>query len=97
MTNAEIVKSLIEEHNDTIDAYINITLPQKLRREGYEVVDVVDGKISLEAWFAAQRLVAEAHFYDKANALCSALRAFGYDVKHDMQSDKLIWNGGFIV
>lgn len=94
MTQREIVKGLIQDHNDSIDAYINVTLPRKLRREGYEVVD---GKISLETWFAAQRLVAEAHFYDKANALCSALRAYGYDVKHDMQSDKLIWNGGLIV
>lgn len=93
MANAEIVERLIEEHNDSIDAYINITLPKKLRREGYEVIE---GRISLDTFFAAQRLLAEAHFCDKANALCSALRAFGYDVKHDMQSDKLIWNGGFI-
>lgn len=94
MNQREIVKKLIEDHNDAIDAYINVTLPRKLRREGYEVVN---RKMSLETWFAAQRLVAEAHFCDKANALCSALRAFGYDVKHDMQSDKLIWNGDLIV
>ena len=93
MENAEIVRRLIEDHNDSIDAYINITLPRKLRREGYEVVD---DKIALEAWFAAQRIIAEAHFYEKASALCSALRAFGYDVKRDAQSDKLIWNGGMI-
>ena len=94
MNQREIVKGLIEDHNDAIDAYINVTLPRKLRRKGYEVVD---GKISLDTWFAAQRLLAKAHFCDKANTLCTALRAFGYDVKHDMQSDKLIWNGGFIV
>ena len=94
MANAEIVKRLIENHNDSIDAYINVVLPQKLRCEGYEVVEC---KISPEAWFVAQRLVAEEHFYDKACALCSALRAFGYDVKRDAQSNKLIWNGGLIV
>lgn len=93
MANAEIVERLIEDHNDSIDAYINITLPKKLRREGYEVVE---GRISLDTWFAAQRLLAEAHFCDKATALCSALRAFGYDVKRDAQTDKLIWDGGLI-
>ena len=94
MENEEIVKRLIETHNALIDDYINITLPRKLRSEGYEVVD---GKISLEIWFVAQQIIAEAHFNDKANALCSALRAFGFDVKHDMQSDKLIWYRGMIV
>ena len=62
MENEEIVRRLIEDHNDSIDAYINITLPRKLRREGYEVVG---DKIALEAWFAAQRLIAEAHFFEK--------------------------------
>ncbi len=93
MENTEIVKRLIENHNDSIDAYINITLPRKLRSEGYEVVD---DKISLEAWFAAQRIIAEANFYEKASALRSALRVLGYDVKRNATSDKLIWNGDYI-
>ena len=93
MSNTEVVKQIIEEHNNSIDYYINVTLPQKLRRQGYEVVD---GRISVDAWFAAQRLIVEEHFHDKAAALCSALRAFGYDVKRDAQTHKLIWNGGLI-
>ena len=94
MTNAEIVKKLIEGHNDDIDAFINISLPRKLCREGYEVVN---GCIPCEAWFAAQRIISEAHFHDKATVLCSALRAFGYDVKRDAQSNKLIWNGAMLL
>ena len=80
MTNVETVETLIEEHNEEIDEFINISLPRKLCREGYEVVN---GRIPCEAWFAAQRIISEQHFLDKAIVLCSALRAFGYDVKRD--------------
>lgn len=93
MPTVDVVKKLIEEHNDSVDTYIKFVLPRRLRSEGYEVVD---GRISLEAWFAAQRIIAEAHFKDKATVLCSTLRAFGYDVKRDAEN-KLIWNGSMIV
>ena len=94
MTNVETVKTLIEDHNDKIDAFTLISLPHKLCREGYEVVN---GCIPCEAWFAAQRIISEEHFWDKAAVLCSMLRAFGYDAKRDAQSNKLIWNGGMLV
>lgn len=76
------VKTLIEEHNKMIDKFINEELPKQL--------NVVNGKISMNDWFKANQITKEQHFYEKGMKILKACRKYGYDVKMDMQSDKLV-------
>ena len=57
---------------------------------------VINGKISASSWFAAQYLINEQKFFGKAMKILSSVRAMGFDVKVDMQSNKLVWDGGMI-
>lgn len=75
----------IQEHNDSIDTYINSTLAQELGAK--------DGKISMNQWFKAQSLIKEQNFYEKGMSILQELRSAGFDVKMNMQSNKLVGLG----
>lgn len=78
----------IKEHNDSIDTYINSTLAHELGAK--------DGKISMNQWFKAQALIKEQNFYEKGMTILKELRNEGFDVKMNMQSNKLVGLGVYI-
>ena len=84
MTREEAVKKIID-HNNTVDNYISNELPR--------VLGLTGDKITINEWFVAQNYISQQHFYSKAMAILKECRANGYDVKINMQSDKLIGLG----
>ncbi len=78
----EDVKRMVQEHNDSIDAYINGPLAKELNAK--------NGMIRMEQWFKGNALIKEQGFYEKGMAILKPARAAGYDVKMDMQSNKLV-------
>ena len=80
----EVIK-MIKEHNDSIDSFIHGELAEKLGAK--------NGRISFEQWFIAQKLINEQNFYDKAMVLLNKCRDDGFDVKINMQSNKLVYYG----
>lgn len=89
----EQVRGLIEAHNNEIDHYISVDLPKALAQAG---VTVRNGKIPCSAWFLGNELIREQAFYEQACKFQKEMRACGYDVKRDAQSNKLVWYGGMI-
>lgn len=81
MTKGEAYE-IILMHNKSIDDYINIELAKELNAK--------DGKISINQWFKAQQLINEQKFYEKGMAILNDLRNQGFDVKMNMQSNKLV-------
>ena len=82
-TAEEKVKRIVKEHNDKIDYYMNVTLPKELGCE--------DGKVNIADWFKAQELIERQGFYKTAKAILDTLRTLGYDVKINMQTNKLVY------
>lgn len=89
----ETVRGLIEAHNNEIDHYINVDLSKELQQAG---VNVYKGTVPCSAWFLAQSFIENRGFYEQACRLQEKMRACGYDVKRDAQSNKLVWYGGMI-
>lgn len=82
MKENEVIE-IIKKHNESIDNYINGELAEKLNAK--------NGKILMDNWFKAQNLIKEQNFYGKATKILRELRSKGFDVKIDMQSDKLTY------
>lgn len=82
-TAQEKVKRIVKEHNEKIDYFMNVTLAKELNCK--------DGKVNINDWFTAQELINRQGFYISAKAILDTLRAFGYDVKIDMQTNKLVF------
>lgn len=82
-TAQEKVKRIVKEHNEKIDYFMNVTLAKELNCK--------DGKVNINDWFKAQELINRQGFYISAKAILDTLRAFGYDVKIDMQTNKLVF------
>lgn len=70
---------LAKAHNDSVDNFINVTLKEHFGSDA----------ITLEQWFEAQRLINGQNFYQKGHGIMDILRAFGFNCKMDMQSNKL--------
>lgn len=81
MTKGE-AQEIILTHNKSIDDYINIELAKELNAK--------DGKISINQWFKAQQFINAQNFYKKGMAILNDLRNQGFDVKMNMQSNKLV-------
>jgi hypothetical protein len=81
----EMVKALVEAANAAIDNYMKYQLPVDL---GYEVGRT---EFPIEDWFRAQKLIEEQGFYKKNYELLKTLRAAGFDVKMNMQTNKLVF------
>jgi hypothetical protein len=82
MKECEVI-DIIKAHNESVDKYINGELAKKLHAK--------NGKIKMDQWFEAQRLIREQDFYGKGNEILKRLRAEGFDVKMDMQANKLVY------
>ena len=82
-TAQEKVKRSVKEHNEKIDYFMNVTLAKELNCK--------DGKVNINDWFKVQELINRQGFYISAKAILDTLRAFGYDVKIDMQTNKLVF------
>ena len=81
MTKDE-AKAIINKHNESIDNYINNDLAKELGAK--------NGKISMNQWFKAQELIKAQGFYEKGMEILRDLRSKGFDVKMNMQSNKLV-------
>lgn len=81
MTRTE-VQTIIENHNNEIDNYINNILPSELGKKADE--------LTMGDWFKCQALIGKQDFYNKGRSIQLPLRDQGFDVKMDMQSHKLI-------
>jgi hypothetical protein len=82
MTKSE-AKQMVKNHNDAVDNYVNNELAVKLNAK--------NGKIKMSQWFEAQTLIRQQNFYEKGHKILVELRSQGFDVKMNMQSDKLVF------
>jgi 23S rRNA pseudoU1915 N3-methylase RlmH len=80
MTDQE-AKELIEKHNNEIDKYVE-SLGEKLHAK--------NGKIPIENWFKANEMIQEQGFYEKGMKILKQIKSEGFNVKMDMQSNKLV-------
>jgi hypothetical protein len=92
MTRTE-VENIIKMHNNKIDTFINEGLPQLLEMTGVNVVKKDNGEyeIPMDAWFKAQGFISAMHFYNDAVKILDMVRPLGFDVKINMQSNKLVF------
>ena len=75
-----VLRTMAKSHNESIDNFIEKELKAHFGSEN----------ISLSQWFEAQRLIKEQNFYEKGRIILRTLRAFGFDCKMNMQSEKLV-------
>ena len=92
MTREE-VKKMVEIHNNNIDDFTSNILPQLLELADVNVITEENGehKIPLDAWFKAQKFIKAMNFYKVAMEILDTVRPLGFDVKIDMQSNKLVY------
>lgn len=91
MTRTDL-EVMVNNHNNSIDTFIHNLLPQLLEMAGVKVTKKDDGnyEIPMSDWFTAQRFISAMDFYKSAMEILKPAREAGYDVKIDMQSNKLI-------
>ena len=89
----EDVKQLVQHHNNQIDNFISNELPRLLESDGIKVVTKDNGKheIPVNAWFKAQDYIKAMNFYKEAMSILDMVRPLGFDVKINMQSNKLVF------
>ena len=68
------------KHNEEVENFYKVTLSEHFGSE----------TITIKQWFEAQDLIAKEHFYEKGKIILNSLRRMGYDVKIDMQTNKLL-------
>ena len=92
MTREE-VKKIVETHNNKIDDFTNNILPQLLEINGINVTIKDNGEyeIPMNAWFKAQDFIKAMDFYKDAMEILDMIRPLGFDVKINMQSNKLVY------
>lgn len=89
----EDVKQLVQHHNNQIDNFITNELPKLLENDGVKVVTKDNGEheIPINNWFKAQDYIKSMNFYKEAMLILDIVRPLGFDVKIDMQSNKLVF------
>ena len=89
----EDVKQLVQHHNSRIDNFITNELPKLLEDDGVKVVTKDNGEheIPVNAWFIAQDYIKAMNFYKEAMSILNMVRPLGFDVKINMQSNKLVF------
>jgi hypothetical protein len=92
MTREE-VKKMVEMHNNKIDDFTSNILPQLLEMAGVKVVTKDNGEreIPVNAWFKANGFIKAMNFYNDAMEILDMVRPLGFDVKINMQSNKLVY------
>lgn len=83
------VTEVVERWNKSIDDFINGPLAEALGAQ--------DGRVrGLDKWFEGNALIEKQNFYQQAKAILDFCRTYGWDVKINMQSNKLAFEGGRI-
>ena len=92
MTKQE-VKNLVEMHNNKVDNFMKESLPQLLKMAGVKVTKKENGEyeIPMNDWFKAQSFIQTMNFYKDAMEILNMAREQGFDVKINMQSNKLVF------
>ena len=92
MTREE-VKKMVDMHNSKIDNFISNILPQLLEMAGVKVTvkDSGEYEIPMNEWFKAQDFIKAMNFYKDAMEILDMVRPLGFDVKINMQSNKLVY------
>lgn len=92
MTKQEVIER-VNKHNRMIDEFMKDTLPQLLEMAGINVKRKTDGnfEIPMNDWFRAQDFIAGMNFYSQAKKILDEVRPFGFDVKINMQNNKLVF------
>ena len=92
MTREE-VKNIVEMHNSKIDNFIYKILPRLLEMSGVKVSVNNKGEyeIPMSEWFKAQDFIRDMNFHRDAMEILEMVRPLGYDVKINMQSNKLVF------
>ena len=92
MTREE-VKKMVDMHNSKIDNFISNILPQLLEMAGVKVTvkDSGEYEIPMNEWFKAQDFIKAMNFYKDATEILDMVRPLGFDVKINMQSNKLVY------
>lgn len=83
----EEARQTVTAWNASIDEFIANKLPALLESEG---IPVRNGKIRMNDYMKAMQILQKQDFYTRGRAIQEKLRSAGYDVKMDMQSDKLV-------
>ena len=80
-------------HNNKIDNFTNNILPMLLENDGVVVTIKDNGEkiIPLNSWFKANSLLESMKFYKDAMEILDLVRPLGFDVKINMQSNKLVY------
>lgn len=88
----EEVKKIVEMHNDKVDNFLNNALPHLLKIAGINIVYHSNGKweVSMNDYFKVQEFISCMNFYNEAKEICNMVRPLGYNVKINMQCDKLV-------
>ena len=89
----EDVKQLIQHHNNRIDIFISNELPKLLESDGVKIVTKDNGEheIPINSWFKAQDYIKAMNFYKDAMTILDIVKPLGFDVKINMQSNKLVF------
>ena len=87
------VKTIVELHNNRIDVFNITLLPKILETHGFKVTynDKGEPLFTMNAWFKAQSIIDRMDFYDEAKYILNKFRPLGFDIKINMQTNKLIF------
>lgn len=83
----EEARQAVTAWNKSIDEFMMNRLPALLESEG---IPVRNGKIRMNDYIKAMQILQKQDFYTRGRAIQEELRSAGYDVKMDMQSNKLV-------
>lgn len=89
MTREE-AKKIIDAHNDEIDNFIYNEIPKLLNLTNLTKDKNGEYSLTMDDWFKANELIRKQDFYKKGIEILNMLRDDMYNVKMDMQSNKLI-------
>lgn len=83
------VEQAVKDWNEYVDKFMTEELPTELIKRG---VSVKDGKIALNDWFKAQEIIKNSKIHEIGWGIMEVLRDQGYDVKMNMQDNKLVYH-----
>lgn len=84
----EEAKKTVKEWNAHIENFMQNELPRLLEERGYPVKN---GRVSMNAWFAANEIIGKQNFYKTGHEIQMKLREAGHDVKMNMQDHTLVF------
>ena len=83
MMDEMTVRNMIDENNKNIDTFVKTEIPKRIN---------ANKNLIFGQWCSAVGIL-QAEIYPKSYALMKRLRGYGFDVKINMQSYKLVYCG----